>query len=184
MDQAFDAGFELDEGAEVGVAGHGAGDAVAYLVLAGHSVTGVGQELLEAERDLVGGGVDFEHFELERVADREDVFGPGDAGPGDVADVEEAVGAADVDERAVGGERADGALDDVAFLNLGEALGLAGLLFLFEDGAAVYDYIFVVDVELGDADADLLSDELFHLGCVADSAAGGGHEGAGSDVDG
>ena len=35
--------------------------------------------------------------------------------PGDVGDVEQAVDAAEVDEGAVGGERADGAGDDVAF---------------------------------------------------------------------
>jgi len=44
----------------------------------------------------------------------------GDAGPGDVGDVEQAVGAADVDEGSVGSEGADGALDDLVDGDLGE----------------------------------------------------------------
>ncbi len=61
--------------------------------------------------------------------------------------------------------------------------------FFFEDGAAVDDGVGaggfgVAEIELGDADADLLADELFHLGGVAGSGAGGGHEGAHADIDG
>ena len=104
--------------------------------------------------------------------------------PADVADVEEAVGTADVDEGAVIGEGADGAGDDVAFLGFGVAAFLVGAVFLFEDGAAVNDNIFVFGFELDDAAANLLANQLFHVCGVAGSAAGAGHEGADADVDG
>ena len=184
VDEAFDAGLALDDGAEVHEAGDGAGDALADDVAFGGGVPGLGLELLEAERDAAGFGVDFEDFEFELLAYGEDFFGCGDAGVRDVADVEEAVDAAEVDERAVGGERADGAADDVAFGEVGVAALREGEGLLFGDDAAVDDYVFVGDIELGDAAGDFGADELFHFGGFARAGAGGGHEGADADVDG
>ena len=183
MDEAFDAGLDLDECAEVGEARDGAGDALAGQEAVGRGGPGFGLKLLEAERDFLGFGIDLEDFELEFLADGEHVFGLGDAGVGDVADVEQAVEAADVDERAVGHEGADGAGDGVALLERGAAAGERAAGLLFEDDAAIDDDVFIGDVELGDAAGDLGADELFELGGVAGSAAAGGHEGADADVD-
>ena len=58
----------------------------------------------------------------------------------------------------------------------------AGLL--FEDDAAIDDYVFVGDVELGDAAGDFCADHFFELGGIACAAAAGRHEGADADVDG
>ena len=85
VDEAFDAGFEFDEGAEVGDAGDGAADAVATVYLSGTDVPGVRLELLEAEGDAAGVGVDLEDLGVDGLADGEDVGGLGDAVPGDVA---------------------------------------------------------------------------------------------------
>ena len=131
----------------------------------------------------MGCGIDFEDFDLEFLADGEDVFGAGDARMGDVGDVQQAVEAADVDEGAVGHKGADGAGDDGALLQLlaasfAEAAGL-----LLEDDAAVYDHVLIHHVELGDAAGDFGADQLFQLGCVAGSAAAGGHEGAHAHID-
>ena len=152
-----------------------------YLV--GYDVPGVRLELLEAESDAAGLGVDLEDLRVDGLAGGEDVGRLGDAVPGDVADVEEAVDAADVDEGAVVVEGADCAGDDVAFAELSVAAVAGGAAFFFGDGAAVDDYVFVGGVELGDADANLLADKFFHLSGVAGSAAGCGHEGADADVD-
>ena len=90
--------------------------------LAGHEALGgglprLGLELLEAERDFVGLGIDFEDAQRELLADRENVFGFGDAGAGDVADVEQAVESGlNFNERAVGHEGAYRAGDRVAGL--------------------------------------------------------------------
>ena len=106
-----------------------------------------------------------------------------DAAPGNVADVQQAVETADVDERSVVGEIADCAGDDIAFAKLGVTLLLDGTLFFFEHSAAIDHEVFIGDVELGDAATNLLADEFFHFGSIANSAAGSGHEGAHANVD-
>ena len=98
--------------------------------------------------------------------------------------MEKAVDSAQIDEGAVLGEAADGPGDDVALADLGVAAVLVGALLLLGEHAAVDDDILVGDVELDDADAELLADQFAELGGVAGAAAGGGHEGAGADVDG
>src|SRR5271157_2969195 len=187
VDEAFDAGFDFDKCAEVGEAGDRAGDALAGEQAFGGFVPGPGLELLEAEREFFGFRVDFEDFDLEFLAYGENVIRLADAGVGNVADVEQAVDAAEVNECAVGHEGADRSGDRVAFLDrglegvmtgLGEGAGL-----LFKNDAAIDNHVFVGDVELGDAAGDFGSDQLFELGCVFRSAAAGGHEGADADVD-
>ena len=89
-----------------------------------------------------------------------------------------------IDEGAVVGEAADGAADSVAFLDFGEAAIFVEAFFFFEHDAAVDDAVFIGGIELGDAAANLLADELFHLGGVAGAGARGGEEGADADVDG
>ena len=101
VDQAFDAGLDLDEGAEVHEARDRAGDALADLVPVGSGIPRLGLKLLEAKRNLLGFGIDLENADLEFLADGEHVFGLVDAAPGDVADVEQAIDAAEIDEGAV-----------------------------------------------------------------------------------
>ena len=66
----------------------------------------------------------------------------------------------------------------LAFLDFGVALILIGALVFFEDGAAVHHHVFIGDVELDDAAANFLADQLFHFGGIAGAAARGRHEGA------
>lgn len=96
--------------------------------------------------------------------------------------MEEAVDSADVDEGAVVGEAADGAGERRAFGDLVVATLFGGAVFFFGDGTAVYDDVFFGCVELDDAAANLLADELLDLGSVARSTAGVGHEGANAYV--
>ena len=78
--------------------------------------------LLEAERDALGLGVVLEDLDGDLVADLEELGRVVDAAPAHVGDVEQAVDAAEVDERAVLGDVLDDALDDLALLE-----GLEGL---------------------------------------------------------
>ena len=183
MNEAFEAGLDLDKCAEVGEARDRAVDALAGLEAVGRGGPRVGLELLEAERDFVGLGIDFEDAQRKLLADGEHVFRLGDAGAGDVADVEQAVNSADVDECAVGHEGADRAGNRVALFERGAAVGERAAGLLFENHAAIDDYVFVGHIELGDAAGDLCADKGFELGGVAGSAAAGGHEGADADVD-
>ena len=99
-----------------------------------------------------------------------------------VADVQQSVYAAEVDECAIRHEAANGAADGVAFLQ-GVVAGLentAGLL--FKHDAAIHDHIFIGDVEFGDAAVDLSPDQLFQLRCVFSAAAACGHKCADADI--
>ncbi len=150
VDQALDPRLELDEGAVVGDVGHAAGELGADRVLDRHRVPRVGLQLLHAEADALGVLVDLDDLHLERLADRDDLGGVVDAPPRHIGDVQEAVDAAEVHERAVIGDVLDHALDDIAFLELGDDLGaLLGTAFL-EDRAAADDDVAAAAVHLED----------------------------------
>jgi hypothetical protein len=97
--------------------------------------------------------------------------------------MEQAIDAAEVNECAVGHEAADCTFEHVAGLHRGEAAFLQCTGLFFEDDAAINDYIFVSDVELGDAAGDFSADHFLEFRCIAGAAAAGGHEGADTDVD-
>ena len=77
-----------------------------------------------------------------------------DALPRHVGDVQQAVDAAEVDERAVVGEVLDHALDDRAFLQLLEQLGALGAVFLLDDRATRHDDVVALLVELDDLELE------------------------------
>ena len=92
--------------------------------------------------------------------------------------MQQAVHAAQVDERAVVGEAADGAAHGFTFADLGVAALLHAALFFFGEGAPVNHYIFLGGIELDDAAANFLPNQLLHFSGVAYSAARGRHESA------
>ncbi len=102
VNEAFDAGLDFNEGTEVGKARDCAGDALADLVALGGRFPRLGLKLLQAERNLLRFRIDLEDADLDLLADGEHVLRLVDAGPRDVADVEKAVDAAEIDECAVG----------------------------------------------------------------------------------
>ena len=106
--------LELDEGAVVGDVGDAALDLGAERVFGGDALPRILVELLHAERDALRLGVDADDLHLHGLADRQDVGGMVDALPGDVGDMQEAVDAAEIDERAVIGDVLDDAVDDLA----------------------------------------------------------------------
>src|ERR1019366_7214421 len=182
MHQTFDALFQLDEGAEIGDAGHRALDALAYLVLLGDQVPGARLELLETERNAFLGGIHLEDPRLHLVAHLEDVGRLIDAAPGDVGHVQQGVHSADIDEGAVIGQAAHRAVHGLAFLDFGVALVLVGALVLLENGTAVHHHVFIGDIELDDAAADFLPDQLFHFGGIPGARARRRHEGSNAHI--
>ncbi len=99
-----------------------------------------------------------QHFHFDLLANREDVGRFVDAAPGDLADVEQRIDSTQVDERAVFHEAADGAGYGVSFFDLPVDSFASGALFVFDYDAAIDDYVFVSDIELDDAAANLLTD--------------------------
>ena len=82
-------------------------------------------QLLHAERDAVLFLVELEDLRRDFVADREHFRRVLDAAPREVGDVQQAVDAAQVDERAVIGDVLDDALDGRAFLTASTAASRA-----------------------------------------------------------
>ena len=117
VDQPFDARLELDERAVVGQADHLAAHARADRVALHHVRPRIGDELLVAERDALGRRVVLEHDHVDLVVDLEELGRMADAAPRHVGDVQQAVDAAEVDERAVVGD----VLDDAACSTLPSA---------------------------------------------------------------
>ena len=150
MDQAFDAGLEFDERAVVGDVGDAALEPHADRILGLDALPRIGLQLLHAERDAVRLVVDLDDLDLHLLADVEHFGRVIDAAPRDVGDVQQAVDAAEVDERAVVGDVLDDAVDDLALFEvLHQFLTLLGAG-LFEHGAARHDDVAAAAIHLQD----------------------------------
>src|SRR6202008_4956787 len=157
--QTLDAGFQLHEGAVVGDVGDPAGELGAHRIFGFHAVPGVGLQLLHAQADALGVGVDLDDLHLDGVAHRQHLARVVDALPAHVGDVQQAVDAAQVHERAVVGDVLDHAFADFAFLQLADQLGaLLGAGFL-QDGAAGDDDVAARTVHLEDGERLLATHE-------------------------
>src|SRR5690606_3700509 len=107
-------------------------------------------ELLHAERDAVGLLVDADDLHLDGLADRQDLGRMVDAPPRHVGDMEQAVDAAEVDERTVVGDVLDDALDHLALFEvLDDLRALLGTA-LLEHGAARHDDVAAAAIHLED----------------------------------
>ena len=111
---------------------------------------GIGLELLHAEADALGLGVEADDLHLDGLADMQRFGRMVDAPPGDVGDVQQAVDAAQIDERAVIGDVLDHAFEDLAFLEACDQLGALLGAGLFQHGAARHDDVAARAVHLED----------------------------------
>src|SRR5690606_21307994 len=124
--QAFDTGLDLDERAVVGQVGDLAEQAGALRVATRQADPRIFAQLLDAQRDAALFLVELEDLGFDFLAHLQDLGGMTHAAPGHVGDVQQAVDAAQVDERTVVGDVLDHALDHGAFVQ-----GLEQLLALF-----------------------------------------------------
>src|SRR5258708_29364884 len=122
MEQALDAVIELEEGAVLLGLGDLALDQRPGREPLLDGLPGVLAHLPQRERDPRQLVVQLDDLDLDLVADREDLVDRVDPIPGELADVDQPVGAAEVDEGSIGGQAADPALDHVADLKLLEQL--------------------------------------------------------------
>ena len=129
---------------------------------------GLARLLLEAQRDLLAVLVDVQDHDLDLVVDLDHVAGVVDPAPAHVGDVQQAVDAAEVDERAEVGDVLDGALADLPDLDLLEELLLLLLAGDLDELAAADDDVAPALVDLEDHALDLLID------VVGDVARAGG----------
>src|SRR6202030_120048 len=106
MHESFNAGLQLHKGAEFHQLGDLALDDGSFRVVQTDRVPGAGHQLLEAEAELARLRIDLENLHLELLSRLHDLAGVVNARPAHLADVQEAVHAAQVDE---GAEILDGA---------------------------------------------------------------------------
>ena len=182
MNQAFDARLDLDKRAEIHESRDGAAHSLARGVFSGNGIPRMRLHLLHADGNAMLIGIDLDDLRLNLLAHGEHVRRFVNAMPGNFADVKQRVRSADLDKRPVVGEAANHALHRIAFFKLRKTALLAGPFFVFGNGAAIDHHVFVIHIDLGDAAADLLLDQLLHFGGVFCSGAGGGHEGAHTDI--
>ena len=73
---------------------------VVLVVVVEHLLPRIGLRLLEPERDALAVAIDVEHLDAHLLADLEDLGRVRDVAPGELGDVDQAVDAVEVDERA------------------------------------------------------------------------------------
>ena len=116
VDESLDTVLQLYEGA---IAHHVDDRALAHgadRILVGHLRPRAGGPLFHAQRDLLPLAVDVKHLHLDLLVDLHHLAWMADAAPAHVGDVEQAVDATQIDERAEVGDVLDDATADLAHL--------------------------------------------------------------------
>ena len=182
VDQPLDAGFELDERAVVGQADDLAAHPRADRIALDDVRPRIGHQLLVAERDALGRRVVLQHDHVDLVVDLEELGRVRDAAPRHVGDVQQAVDAAEVDERAVVGDVLDHAAEDLALgQRVERVLLLLGVL-LFEERLAGQHDVAALLVDLDDAHAQFLAAQGVEVAHRAHVDLRAGQERADADV--
>src|SRR5687768_14385262 len=158
--QAFDARLDLDERAVIGDVGDLAEHAGVGRVATRDVVPRILAQLLEAQRNTVALAVVLEHADVELLADFDHFARMTHALPRHVGDVQQAVDAAEVDERAVVGEVLDHALQHCAFDQLLEQLLALFRMFALDHRAAGDDDVVALAIELDELEFKLLAFEV------------------------
>ena len=183
VDQALDALLELDEGAVAHDVDDLARDAGADRVLVGDVLPRAGDLLLEAQGDLLLVLVDVEDHDLDLLVDLDHVAGVVDPAPAHVGDVQQAVDAAEVDERAEVGDVLDRALADLADLDLVEELLLQLLALISISLRRLTTMLRRLSSILRIMHSIVLADVVADVGRAADVDLAGGQEDVDADVD-
>src|SRR6266481_378214 len=150
MDEPFDPGLQLDEGAVVSNVGNTTAELGAGRIFEIYTLPRIGLELLHAERDALRLGIEANDLNLDGLADRQRLRRMVDAAPGNVGDMEQPVDATEIDESAVIGDVLDHAAEYLAFLQAGNELGALLGAALLEDGPARHHDVAARAVHLED----------------------------------
>ena len=148
--QTFDALFDFNECAVVGQVGHLAEHAGALRVAACQTVPRIIAHLLDAERNTVLFLVELQNLGFDFVAHRQYFGRMLDATPCQIGNVQQAIDAAEINERAVVGDVLDHALDDRAFLQVRQDRFTVGTHGFFQHGTTRNHHVIALAVELDD----------------------------------
>ncbi len=150
MDKALDPGFEFDEGAVFGDVGHLTRQLGADRILGGNAIPRIAFQLLHAEADALGFSVDAHDLHLHGIANGDHFARVVDALVAHVGDVQQAVDAAQINERTVIGDVLDHAVDDLAFDQVVDQLAALFGAGFFEHGTARDDDVAAATIHLED----------------------------------
>lgn len=173
MNEAFDAVFDFNKRTVVGDVGNLAEEAGAGRIAAADADPRILTKLLQAERNAGAFAVELENLGLDFLTNLNDFARVVHAAPGEVGDVEQAVDAAEVNERTVVGDVLDDALNNGAFLQRGEQLVALFAHVGFEHSAAGNHHVVTLAIELDNLEFEGLA---FVRGRIANRT--GIHEGA------
>ncbi len=183
VDQPLDAPLQLDERAVVHQAHDFALDARADRIGIGDGVPRVGRDLLHAEGDPLALGVEFQHHDLDAVRHLDQLRRMAYPAPRHVADVQDAVDAAQVHERAVAGDVLDRAFENDAFFENFQDLLLQAVPLFFQERPARDDDVAARAVEFEDRELVPLPDELVEVARRPDVHVGAGEKRRDAEVD-
>ena len=150
VDQALDSRLQLDERAVVRDVGHAAMMYRVKRIVALHRIPRIFLELLHSERDPLGFLVDLDDLHFHGVVYLDDIGRMADPSPRHVRDMEQAVNAAEIDERSVFGDVLDHAVNCVAFLDSLDDRPALTLALLFQDRAARDDDVAATPIHFQD----------------------------------
>ena len=163
VDQALEAVADAHERAEVDELGDRAVDDVADLEVRDRGVPRVGLQAADRQADPAALVVDVDDLGLDLLADVVAGLGVVDLVPRQLALVDEAVDAAEVDEDAERRDRADGAGDLLADLQAAEQLVALLAALLVEGDLLRQDQAVRLAVDLEDLEPELAADERHQL---------------------
>ena len=163
VDQALEPVADADERAEVDELGDRAVDDVADLEVGHRGVPRVGLQAADRQADPAALVVDVDDLGLDLLADVVAGLGVVDLVPRELALVDEAVDAAEVDEHAERGDRADRAGDLLADLQAAEQLVALLAALLVEGDLLGQDQAVGLAVDLEDLEPELAADERHQL---------------------
>ena len=163
VDQALEPVAHADEGAEVDELGDGAVDDVADLEVRHRGMPRVGLQAADRQADPAALVVDVDDLGLDLLADVIAGLGVVDLVPRELALVDEAVDAAEVDEHAERRDRADRAGDLLADLQAAEQLVALLAALLVERDLLGQDQAVGLAVDLEDLEPELAADERHQL---------------------
>ena len=163
VDQALEAVADAHECAEVDELGDRAVDDVADLEVRDRGVPRVGLQAADREADAATLVVDVDDLGLDLLADVVAGLGVVDLVPRELALVDQAVDAAEVDEDAERGDRADRAGDLLADLQAAEQLVALLAALLVEGDLLGQDQAVRLAVDLEDLEPELAADERHQL---------------------
>ena len=177
VDQAFDSLLEFDERSVVGHADDAAADVRALWIAMLGIEPRIRRELLESQRYALLVLVVLQNFDLNLVANIHQILGMGEASPGHVGDMQQAIEAAEIDEGAVLGEVLDHSGQYRTFFQMLEGLGaLVGLL-AFQQVLARDDDVAALLVQLDHRNFDRLALHAVEIANGPQIHLGAGKEG-------